>query len=146
MKEATDFFMLHGKNMKVACRIRTPGFDVRYPWDFTVRSELDGGTKTELAKIKEGMGDWFFYAHAEHKNPPIRLHRYFLIDLHHFRTHLSCSRRRKAIVWEKGYNVGSRFIAFDIRSFLPDPPIWVARSHTWPEMAPRYQLSLLPPE
>jgi len=54
--------------IRVGVRIRTfENYYFRYNYrnEFTVRSDLPSGTKTELAKILEGWGDYFFYGFGD---------------------------------------------------------------------------------
>lgn len=64
--EGADLIVLTARNMTFAARMRRPGFVERYPYQFTVRDSRPTGTTTELEKIRQGFGDWFFYGHAGH--------------------------------------------------------------------------------
>lgn len=135
MKEATDFLVLKARDMRIGCRIRRasengePSFAERYPWEFTLRSRFSNGAKTELAKIREGWGDWLFYGHAEHNQLP-SLCRWFLIDLDSFRVQIGNAPVR----WKRDIpnGDGTFFDSFDILTFDPFPSIVVASSHTLP--------------
>ena len=65
MRHATDLMMLDAKDVRIAARVRRPGYASRYPYDFTIRSQVPSGAETELAKIVNGKGDWMFYGHAD---------------------------------------------------------------------------------
>jgi len=121
MKEATDMLLLLARDMKIACRVRRPGF-MHFRWQFTIRSSLPSGAKTELQKIDEGFGDWMFYGHAAQSDEPILTH-WHIIDLHAFRAHLIRNPwfRPKQIL----NGDGTKFVAFDVREFSPDPPILI---------------------
>jgi len=82
VSEATDLIVLRARDMTIAVRLRRPGYAGRYPGQFTIRAKLPSGTKTELAKIVEGWGDWLFYGHADGH---IGISEWVLIDLHHLR-------------------------------------------------------------
>lgn len=86
MRHATDLLMLDGRDMRVAARVRRPGYAGRFPYDFTLRSRSAGGGQTELAKIVNGKGDWLFYAHANARGDGFDL--WWLIDLRAFRAAL----------------------------------------------------------
>jgi hypothetical protein len=64
----TDLIVLTLKPVRVACRIRTYEYLDKYEGEFTIRSGRPSGIKTELTKVVEGWGDYFFYGFAnEHK-------------------------------------------------------------------------------
>lgn len=132
VKEATDMLVLRARDMRIGCRVRraSGNYAERYPWEFTIRSHLDSGAKTELTKIVEGWGDWMLYAHAEHDDMP-SLARWFLIDLASLRAHLI---RNQAAVKpaNKSNDDGTHFVAFDVRKFPPTPPLLVSSSHDVP--------------
>ena len=51
--------------IRVGVRIRDHEFLIRYPNDYTIRTNrLRSGNETELAKIIRGYGDYFFYGIA----------------------------------------------------------------------------------
>lgn len=56
--QATDLLMLDARDMRIAARVRRPGYSLRYPHQFTIRSQVASGAQTELSKIVEGKGDW----------------------------------------------------------------------------------------
>ncbi len=60
----TDLMVLKMEAVRIACRIRRPNYYPFYKNEFTIRAERPQGTKTELAKILEGWGDYFFYGFA----------------------------------------------------------------------------------
>lgn len=110
--------MMKARDMMIAARVRRPGYAERYPWEFTIRSHRDNGTKTEMQKIVDGFGDWMFYGHAGIE--PGEICRWFVIDLAKFRAGLirnpgGCGRE---IWWgEKSNNDGTHFCWFDVRKF-----------------------------
>lgn len=128
--EATDLLILRARDMRIGCRIRRHEYLKDYGWDFTIRAYVTSGAKTELQKITEGWGDWLFYGFAMHDDVP-SLSRWFLVDLHNLRAHLIRNGRR--VKPRKLPNTdGSGFVAFDLRTFPPKPPILVAGSHDIP--------------
>ena len=134
-KQAADLYVFTAKNMTIAARVRRHGYADRYPYEFTVRSERDSGAVTELSKILDGWGDWFFYGHAD--AAATRIPRWWLIDLDVFRTALlRHSRGRVQMRFERRSNRdGTHFVSYDLRSFKPVLPILVGSSHALPSEA-----------
>lgn len=64
-KQAADLMVFTARDMKIAARVRRPGFADKYPYEFTIRARRDSGAETELSKIVNGWGDWLFYGHAD---------------------------------------------------------------------------------
>ena len=131
-KEATDFLVLRARDMRVACRIRRPGYADKYPWDFTVRKSRPSGAITEWEKLINGFGDWMLYGHANESETAIA--RWFLIDLHHWRAHMIRQGRKGPNYYSIGMQErqngdGTTFVVFDVRRFPPKPPLLVASSH-----------------
>ena len=63
-RQATDLIVLTKNNLTIGCRIRREGVAVKYgPDDFTIRWSRNSGAETEIAKIRKGWGQWFFYSH-----------------------------------------------------------------------------------
>jgi hypothetical protein len=83
----TDLLVLKLDSVRIACRVRSPKFK-RFLCDFTIRSERPSGNKTEMAKIIEGWGDYFFYGHET--DDRLSLAAWGLGDLKAFR--LWCAR------------------------------------------------------
>jgi len=52
----TDLVVVRAEPVRVACRVRRPSYLERYPYEFTLRSRLPNGAKTELGKVVEGWG------------------------------------------------------------------------------------------
>lgn len=125
MRQATDLLMLDGKDMRIAARVRRPGYAERFPHQFTIRSSLPSGGETELAKIVNGHGDWMFYGHA---NEWGGLDRWWLLDLRAFRAALIKRSHYPLKTGEQANSDGTRFRWFDIRSFPPSPGIIIAKS------------------
>lgn len=133
-KQATDLVVLRARDHMIAARVRRHGYADRYPFEFTIRSHRDSGAKTELEKLVDGWGDWMFYAHSDAAATGFT--RWWLIDLHAWRAALirdsayRSSGRNSGIAWKQQDNRdGTRFVAFDLRSFPPDPSILVGSSH-----------------
>src|SRR5262245_46369569 len=71
--QATDLISGTIGPLNFAARLRRPGmfwgrsFNSPTYWghQFTIRSQRDSGTETELSKIMKGFGDWYLYGHVE---------------------------------------------------------------------------------
>lgn len=82
---AADLVVLTAKDMKIACRVRRPGYAKRFPDQFTIRSRRASGSSTELEKIvADEWGDWLFYGHDDEHG---RIDPWWLINLTVFRHH-----------------------------------------------------------
>lgn len=64
----TDLIVLKMEAVRVGCRIRNALYAKRYPQEFTIREGRPSGVKTELTKIIEGWGDYFFYGFGDGQN------------------------------------------------------------------------------
>lgn len=113
-KEATDLIVLNARDKRIAARIRRAGYVNEYGFEFTLRSEVPSGCKTELQKVVDGFGDWMFYGHAERNDCPNIL-RWMVIDLHCLRAAMI---RGQCPGKKHGNKDGTKFVAFDIR-YLP---------------------------
>lgn len=136
--EGTDLIVLKAKDMRISCRVRRPKYLPKYAGQFTMRSRLDSGTKTELAKVYEGFGDWMFYGFALRDDAP-GIGRWSLIDLDAFRAHMIRDSGDNRVVRfrpEIPNGDGTYFTAFDIESFPADPPLIIARSIPAPQPVP----------
>ncbi|WP_166486032.1 hypothetical protein [Jannaschia sp. CCS1] len=125
--EATDLVMMDARDIRVAARVRRPGFAQRYPNQFTVRASTRNGGPSELQKIVNGHGDWMFYGHAA---PTGGIALWQLIDLRAFRAALiRHGNGGPQVLWgDKTNPDGTSFRWFDARSFPAYPPLVVARS------------------
>ncbi|WP_340250908.1 hypothetical protein [Sulfitobacter pontiacus] len=128
--EATDLMMLDARDMRVAARVRRPGYAQRYPHQFTIRSAVASGRQTELSKIVNGNGDWMFYGHSNAQQTG--LDAWSLIDLRAFRAGLIRHRANtpNIVMGDQRNADGTRFKWFDMRSFPTEPPLVVASSTT----------------
>jgi hypothetical protein len=82
-KRNTDLIVLRMDAVRVACRVRKNVFLQNYGDEFTIRAGRPNSTKTELTKIVEGWGDYFFYGFADTYEE--QLARWVLGDLGAFR-------------------------------------------------------------
>ncbi|MGR3702281.1 MAG: hypothetical protein ACU0A4_09355 [Paracoccaceae bacterium] len=118
-REATDLLLLNAADLRIAARVRRPGYAERYPHQFTIRSRLPSGATTELSKIVDGYGDWMFYGHASGIGSSLRSWR--LIDLKAFRAGLIRQANGQQILSGDTANPdGTYFKWFDVRSFPKD--------------------------
>jgi hypothetical protein len=126
--EATDLMVMTARDMRIACRVRRPGFAGPYGNEFTMRSRrYDSGAVTEIEKIAAGFGNWLFYGHAR-DHTTAEIDHWLLVDLHAWRFHV---RNNLAFVrWGEVRNPdqASAFVWFDVDTFPPAPPILVARN------------------
>jgi hypothetical protein len=128
-KQNTDLIVLTARDMRIACRVRKPGYFEKYMHDFTIRSGVPSGAKTEFQKVIEGWGDWMFYGHAGVNG---KIHAWLLINLASFRAHMiqdSIWERRKINARPRTNSDGTSFQVFDIRNFLGAPPPILIASH-----------------
>lgn len=82
----TDLIVLKMEPVRIACRIRRFEYMKKYPNEITIRSGRPSGVKTELTKIMEGWGDFFFYGFANEDETRLAMWR--LCDLKEFRVWL----------------------------------------------------------
>jgi hypothetical protein len=119
-KEASDLIVLKARDMRIAARVRRPGYIERYKYQFTVRSKRNNGAKTEMRKLIEGFADWMFYGHSDEEEK--RLAEWMLIDLNVWRAFLlerSYKNGWRTLVADEKGNTdkATQFMAFDVRSF-----------------------------
>jgi len=79
----TDLIVLKLDAVRIACRVRNHEYLAKYGNEFTIRAGRPSGAKTELTKIIEGWGDYFFYAFADAEEE--RIAQWILGDLKPFR-------------------------------------------------------------
>lgn len=96
----TDLVVLRLDAVRIGCRVRKND-QMRYCDEFTIRSGRPSGVKTELTKIIEGWGDYFFYGFADAEEN--RLALWLVGDLKAFRIWYS-----RQLVRGKGVPPGSR--------------------------------------
>lgn len=115
--------------MRIAARMRRPGYAECFPDQFITRTESRFASETELAKTVNSKGDWMFYGHALRSKHGLA--SWCLLEPRV----ISASLIRKTlngypIRWGDKRNAdGTAFKWFDIRSSPKDPPLVVARSH-----------------
>lgn len=81
----TDLIVLRMEAVRIGCRVRR--FNAYnhpdYRDEFTIREGRPSGAKTEMTKIIEGWGDYFFYGFAD--DAEANLEKWTLADLRVFR-------------------------------------------------------------
>lgn len=125
---AADLVVLRAKNLMIACRVRRPVRSAEYLNQFTLRSRRDSGARTELDKIIDGWGDWMFYGFAA-SDTGAALERWYLIDLHSFRSHL-IRNPSQLKTGEQRNGDGTCFRWFDFQSFPQSPAILISSNLT----------------
>jgi hypothetical protein len=114
MKHNTDLIVFRLDKKRFGCRIRRNKYLYRlgYRWEFTIRSSRPSGAKTELAKILEGWGDYFFYGFSDRLET--RLLLWTIGDLQIFRQAYPNVPKFECKNEEEG---GSSFMIFQWDSF-----------------------------
>lgn len=84
----TDLIVLRMEAVRIGCRVRRHEFLAKYPGEFTIRASRPSGNKTELAKIIEGWGNYFFYGFCDEAEEALAA--WTLLDLNAFRLWHSC--------------------------------------------------------
>ncbi|MGY8665701.1 hypothetical protein Q3C01_25535 [Bradyrhizobium sp. UFLA05-109] len=131
-KQAADLMTVLGRDIRIGVRVRAFGYAERYPHQFTLRCQRDTGTETELSKIINGWGDWFFYGHAASPEG-LEISPWWLIDLAAFRAALIREARNGTELrhGDGSNGDGTHFKWFDVRSFPPHPPLLIASSEVY---------------
>jgi len=81
----TDLMVLKMDPVRIGCRVRRNTYlsNDEYAGQFTIRAGRPSGVKTELTKVIEGWGDYFFYAFCDEQEE--LLERWSLCSLNTFR-------------------------------------------------------------
>ena len=111
----TDLMVLRMEAVRIGCRVRK-NCQIRYSNEFTIRAGRPNGTKTELTKIIEGWGDYFFYGFANEEET--KLTAWMLGNLNAFRIwhsrELSRLKGEQPGVKKDNYDGSSTFRAYKI--------------------------------
>ena len=83
----TDLMVLKLDAVRIGCRVRKYQYLRQYGHEFTIRAGRPSGAKTELTKIIEGWGDYFFYGFSDEKEE--RLAQWILGDLKALRIYVN---------------------------------------------------------
>ena len=127
---ATDLMTVGNESIRVGVRIRRNYAWLNFLNDFTIRSRLDTGSKTELSKILDGWGDYLFYGFAGECESKVV--DYHIINLKHFRAWAKqdtsiidfggfCSYRETPFssFGEVPNGDGTYFVPYDVRKINP---------------------------
>ena len=88
----TDLIVLKLDAVRIACRVRKYEYMAKYGDEFTIREGRPSGAKTEMTKIIEGWGNYFFYGFSNASET--RLAQWILGDLNAFRLFINRSLAR----------------------------------------------------
>jgi len=117
----TDLTVLRLDAIRIGCRIRRYKYVEAFGNEFTIRSGRTSGIKTELTKIIEGWGDYFFYGFAD--STETKLCQWILGDLKVLRLYINRNLYQHKVPWTENYNWdnSSSFVSFrhgEIPGFL----------------------------
>jgi len=114
----TDLIVLRMEAVRIGCRVRKHEYLARYPDEFTIREGRPSGIKTELTKIIEGWGDYFFYGFSNQTET--ELDAWMLGDLRVFRVwfmrYLAKHQGQLPGAAQNNHDQSSCFRAFSIRA------------------------------
>ena len=117
-KQNTDLLLLNFVSCKISCRVRKFEY-LKFKEEFTIRSKSKTGAETEIQKIIQGFGDFFFYGFADQEEKKICHWR--LIDLKRFRLYFARLSFFGVLGQTKKNNDGSSdFLVFRYSDFPPD--------------------------
>lgn len=123
----TDLISLVAHPTRISCRIQRHKF-IRFSDGFTIRYSRPSGVDTELQKIMQGHGDWFFYGFCNDIEDRVIL--WTLVDLEVFREKYSIEGDRIGEI-KRNYDGSSRFIIFKYQDF---PQHFVIARHRLEEL------------
>ena len=111
----TDLMVLRLDAIRIGCRVRKYGYLKEYGHQFTLRYGRPSHVKTELTKIIEGWGDYFFYGFSDENEKTLA--QWFLGDLKCFRIYFNryITENKGNLPGERNMNRdnSSSFIAFN---------------------------------
>ena len=126
----TDLIVLKMDAVRIGCRVRRYNYFSNYGNEFTVRAGRPSEVKTELTKIIEGWGDYFFYGFSNIDETGFI--KWTLFTLNEFRLWYNryLIKNNGATPGQKNNNTdnSSYFLAFKINDLPPsfivacDPP------------------------
>ena len=123
----TDLIVLKLNAVRIACRIRKFQYFAYHGHEFTIRSSVVSRNKTELAKICEGWGDYFFYGFAN--KTETKLHYWILGDLEALRHHINQCRNQNQIPWATSKNNTDYLSSFVVFRYNDIPNFLIAQSN-----------------
>lgn len=112
----TDLIVLKMEAVRIACRIRKNSYLSNYGNEITIRCSRPSENKTELTKIVEGWGNYFFYGFSNKKEND--LSAWVLGDLNIFRLWFNRQivKNRGRLPGKEKHNLdnSSNFLVFNI--------------------------------
>ena len=119
----TDLMVLRMDAVRIGCRVRKHNYLSRYGDEFTIRAGRPSGVKTELTKIIEGWGDYFFYGFSNEAESALA--QWHLADMRVFRRQYAklLAKSDAGVVpgiSKNNVDGSSSFAAFRWRDFPPD--------------------------
>jgi hypothetical protein len=118
----TDLVVLRLDAVRICCRVRSHKWLARHGHEFTVRAGRPSGAKTELRKVVEGWGDYFFYGFDGPDGPPLAA--WLLGDLKVFRgwfvTQLALRKGSCPGLRQENDDKSSWFFAFTVADLPPE--------------------------
>lgn len=110
----TDLMVLRLDAVRIGCRVRKHRYLRGYGDEFTIRAGRPSGAKTELTKIIEGWGDYFFYGFCDEDEK--QLAQWLLGDLKALRIYinrqLAMRGGRMPGCEQRNGDMSSTFVAF----------------------------------
>ena len=130
----TDLMVLRLDAVRIGCRVRKYKYLRQYGSEFTIRAGRPSGVKTELTKIIEGWGDYFFYGFSDPTEA--FLTKWALADLKHFRVWYmrqlaTASPGQLPGIQQSNHDRSSNFAAFRWEEF----PAEFVKAASWIEEA-----------
>ncbi len=121
-RESTDLTILKANGLRIACRVRRPGYAAKWPHDFTITSRRESGAPCEWVKmIEQNWGDWFFYGHARGNEAESGIQPWYLINLDRVRPWIRMNLGKE----QRNLDAPGRgcwFRSFDVRLMARDIP------------------------
>jgi len=112
-KGGTDFIIWGLQPLRVAVRLRTHDYMLKYPNDFTIRWSRPSGVETEIHKIRKGLVDYLFYGFVDATEA--RLAAYFIGNLVVFR-----ARNPKPVCIKTNTPPDSQLAVYSLSQFPAD--------------------------
>ena len=98
----TDLIVLTMNPIRFGCRIRKNYYYNYYSNEFTIRADRPSGNETEIKKIMNGWGDYFFYGFANEDETD--LEDWFIGDLNVLRKWLK-KEKKQGRIKKKDWNI-----------------------------------------
>lgn len=119
----SDLVVYRMETVRIACRIRRYKYFAKYKHQFTIRKSRPSDAKSEIAKIIEGWGDFFFYGFSNEEETNLVF--WSLCDLTVFRLWFGrqlFSSPEKILPGEHQYNDdgSSDFVVFNFADLPQD--------------------------